>query len=190
MADRITNPSDTSTPKENSKISKDKDTDLNNTEDPKIKEETVKDEGDTGSNNSDQVSALQATVNELTKKLETLMANFKPDATGKFEFKSNADETDVKRFESKEERTAKYINSQPKISIFVPLEGKETLGKASLPVTVNGHRWNVPKGSYVSVPEPIAKIVMDSLNQTEQAYDNAFRLDKDATGSARDEALH
>lgn len=90
---------------------------------------------------------------------------------------SGASTDDTKRWESKADRTARIINAQPKMSIFIPLEGKEKIGKATLPVTINGHRWNVPKGIYVEVPSQVAKEAMNSLNQTAQALESPFRLD-------------
>ncbi len=69
-----------------------------------------------------------------------------------------------------------HLATQPKVQIFVPLEGKERRGQ-QLPVTINGYRVNIPKGMYVKVPEQIAQIVMDSLNQTEEAIHNAMEVD-------------
>jgi hypothetical protein len=73
------------------------------------------------------------------------------------------------RHKNKADAMKARLAKQPKVSIFVPLEGKEKVKQAFLPVTLNGYRLNVPKGVYVEVPQQIADIVMESLNQTEQA---------------------
>lgn len=190
MADRITNPSSKDTPK--AKKEEEIKTPKEDPKDPKeieIKEEEVDDQTPAIPQNDPKVAELQAKVDQLTANLEKLMSQFKPDANGVIQFKSNASDQDLERHKSKAEKTADYVNAQPKVSVFIPLEGKESRGRAVLPVTINGHRWNVPKGIYVDVPRPVGDIVKESLNQTEEAYDNAFRLDKDSPGSARDEAL-
>jgi len=69
-----------------------------------------------------------------------------------------------------------HLSKQPKVKIFVPLEGKEKPG-TQLPVTMNGYRMNIPKGLYCEVPEQVAQIIMDSLNQTEAATNIPQRLD-------------
>lgn len=73
---------------------------------------------------------------------------------------------------------------QPKIRIFMPLEGREKPGTL-FPVTINGHRMYVPKGMYVDVPEQVADIIKDSLQQTEAAIHN----DKEITGNAKKEEM-
>jgi hypothetical protein len=65
---------------------------------------------------------------------------------------------------------------QPKVSIMIPLEGKEKKG-STFPVTLNGYRLNIQKGVYVPVPKQVAEIVMDSQNQTVAAADELKRLD-------------
>ena len=77
---------------------------------------------------------------------------------------------------NKAQRMKDHLSKQPKVKIFVPLEGKEKPG-TQLPVTMNGYRMNVPKGVYCEVPEQVAQIIMDSLNQTEAATNIPQRLD-------------
>jgi hypothetical protein len=69
---------------------------------------------------------------------------------------------------TKAQRMKEHLAKQPKVKIFVPTEGKEKVGTV-LPVTLNGYRLNIPKGRYVEVPEQVAQVVMDSLNQTQDA---------------------
>lgn len=76
----------------------------------------------------------------------------------------------------KAQRMKESLAKQEKVSIFIPLEGKEKPG-TQLPVTPNGYRVNIPKGVYIKVPRQIAEIVMESLNQTEQATQVSQRVD-------------
>lgn len=91
-----------------------------------------------------------------------------------------------------------YWNSQPKTSILVPLSGQEKQGvikwelDAALGVQVpkhvsgaiqtaieNGAQYVIPKGVYVDVPQPVAKLIQDKYQQTSQAGANikADRMD-------------
>lgn len=74
-------------------------------------------------------------------------------------------------------RMKEVLKNQPTTRIFVPLEGREKPGTL-LPVTINGYRVNVPKGVYCDVPEQVGQIIMDSMNQTEEAISrNPKRID-------------
>ncbi len=75
----------------------------------------------------------------------------------------------------KQERMKKNLDSQPKVRIYMPLEGQEKAGTLH-PVVLNGYRINVPKGVYIDLPQQVADIVKKSLEQTEAAG-LAFRLD-------------
>ena len=55
--------------------------------------------------------------------------------------------------------------SQDKVRIFIPYEQGEKLGAIASP-QINGLRVNILKGRYVEVPEQIAELMMNSLNQT------------------------
>lgn len=77
---------------------------------------------------------------------------------------------------SKAMRMKEHLAKQPKVQVFVPLEGKEKMG-TQLPVTLNGYGVKIPKGMYVEVPQQIAEVIMDSLNQTQQALDNKYNID-------------
>lgn len=69
---------------------------------------------------------------------------------------------------SKAQRMKEHLDSQPRVTIMVPLEGKEIAGKTFLPVQLNGFAMNIPKGQYVEVPQQIADIVRDSQQMTEE----------------------
>lgn len=89
---------------------------------------------------------------------------------------------------SKSKRQYEYWKSQPKIKILVPLEGEEKTGVvdwvqdpktgnmvqvyrsgAIQTVIENGARFFVPKGVYVDVPEPVAKLIQEKYAQTNSA---------------------
>ena len=46
-------------------------------------------------------------------------------------------------------------------------------------VILNGYRLNIQKGVYVSVPQQVAEIIMESQRQTQMATDIAQKLDGD-----------
>lgn len=77
---------------------------------------------------------------------------------------------------SKAEVMKARLALQPKVTIMIPLEGKEKKG-STFPVTLNGYRLNIQKGVYVPVPKQVAEIVMDSQSQTVAAADELKRLD-------------
>ena len=77
---------------------------------------------------------------------------------------------------SKAEIMKARLALQEKVSIMIPLEGKEKKG-STFPVTLNGYRLNIQKGVYVKVPKQVADIVMDSQSQTIAAADELKRLD-------------
>lgn len=90
--------------------------------------------------------------------------------------------TVIESHKSKSERMKEKLKLQPKVRVFMPLEGKEKPGTL-FPVTLNGYRVNVPKGVYVEVPEQVGDIIMSSLNQTAEAENNPMRIDADTKKS-------
>lgn len=77
---------------------------------------------------------------------------------------------------SKAEAMKLKLMAQPKVRIFVPLEGKEKLG-VTISVILNGYRLNVPKGVYIDVPEQVAEVIADSLNQSSVIANHPLRMD-------------
>lgn len=61
-----------------------------------------------------------------------------------------------------------FLAKQPTVRIFIPLEPGEPKGTL-YPVEMNGYKVKLPKNVYVEVPQPIAEIVMNSLNVYEAA---------------------
>lgn len=152
---------------------------------PTVPEETPKPASEEA--NSDPIAAKIAEMDAAIKKTHELNAKLEAQAkeqSERFEsgFKGMSVQeqaTVIEGHKSKAQRQKEHFAKQDKVKIFVPLEGKEKLGQ-QLPVTVNGYRVNVPKGVYCEVPEQVAQIVMDSLNQTEAAVNNPkFVIDSD-----------
>ena len=73
---------------------------------------------------------------------------------------------------SKTERMKEALAKQPKVRIMIPREPKEPEGSFDT-VVVNGYCYQIKKGVYVEVPEQIAQIIMDSRNETEEAFERA-----------------
>lgn len=85
---------------------------------------------------------------------------------------------------SKAEKMKMELLSQPKVRIVITRKPQEDKGiRAS--VTLNGYRLDFPKQVYLDVPEQVAKVIMDSQQQTEFALER----NKIDTGSAKGKAL-
>ena len=76
---------------------------------------------------------------------------------------------------TKAKKMRDQLHAQPKVTIMVPLEPGEAYG-STIPVTLNGYRYTIRKNVYVSVPEQVAKVIMESLKQT-NAAGHDFRTD-------------
>ena len=146
---------------------------------------------------------LIATLKALNVKAGQKVATLEPKADPKEEKQVE------KKWQSKAERQRAYWGAQPKVRILVPLEGKEKQGivkwvfnpktereeqvyisGAIQPVTENGAKYLVPKGIYVEVPEPVAKVIQDKYQQTSEAGANLLidRIDPE-TGRKVSEQL-
>lgn len=79
------------------------------------------------------------------------------------------------RYMDKKERTRQHLEKQPKVSVYIPLEGSEKPGQM-YPVTINGYTLQIPKGVYVEVPMQVLEIIKASQQQTDDAG-RPFRLD-------------
>ena len=76
---------------------------------------------------------------------------------------------DKRHYASKAAAMKAKLDAQPKIRMLIPLTGKEKKGLASESVILNGYRTDWPKGEYINVPEQIADVLSDSLQQTSEA---------------------
>ena len=78
--------------------------------------------------------------------------------------------------------TKKLLDKKPKVTIHIPLAPGEKLGQAREFVSINGYSFIIMKGKQVSVPEPVANLVMNHLGvesgNTETGKD--FRIDRSA----------
>lgn len=77
--------------------------------------------------------------------------------------------------QTKAEKMRDQLHAQSKVTIMVPLDPGEAEG-STIPVTLNGYRYTIRKNVYVSVPEQVAKVIMESLKQT-NAAGHDFRTD-------------
>lgn len=83
----------------------------------------------------------------------------------------------------KSERMRLTLEAQPKVPIMIPLSQGEAAGSTES-VILNGYRLNIRKGEYVMVPEQVARVIMESQQQTQQAIDNYFRMNADGKSPA------
>ena len=67
------------------------------------------------------------------------------------------------RVKTKAEQMKVHLESQPKVSILIPLEKREKKG-AVQPFTINGYRFTVPKGTMTQVPEQVAQMISERFN--------------------------
>jgi hypothetical protein len=67
------------------------------------------------------------------------------------------------RVKDKAEQMKAHLEAQPKVSIMIPLDRGEKRG-AVQPFTINGYRFNVPKGVMTQVPEQVAQMVSERFN--------------------------
>jgi hypothetical protein len=83
----------------------------------------------------------------------------------------------------KAERMRLQLEAQPKVAIMIPLGHGEAAGSTES-VILNGYRLNIRKGEYVHVPEQVARIIMESQQQTQQAIDNYFLMNSEGKSKA------
>lgn len=83
---------------------------------------------------------------------------------------------DRKEFETRKDRIKNFLESQPKIKVFVPREFGEKAGSV-LPVTINGYRYSILKGVMVDVPQGVYEVIQNSLEMTDRAGQE-FLLDR------------
>ena len=68
-----------------------------------------------------------------------------------------------KRVKTKAEQMKAYLDSQPKVSILIPLEKGEKRG-AVQSFCINGYKFYVPKGTMTVVPEQIAQMIAERFD--------------------------
>ena len=77
---------------------------------------------------------------------------------------------------SKRAKMKAILLKQPRIRFFVPRKDGEDK-TVHQQVCLNGYRLEIPKNTYIDVPQQIAEVLADSLSQTEAAL-NQFLIDK------------
>lgn len=66
----------------------------------------------------------------------------------------------------KAERQLRFVAAEPKVPFFFPVKDKEVPGQANDWCIMNGLRFLVSKGVYVSLPKSVAEHLMECQNQT------------------------
>jgi hypothetical protein len=74
----------------------------------------------------------------------------------------------------KAERMRLHLAKQPTVPIMIPLGHGEAPG-SSESVILNGYRLNIRKGEYVHVPEQVARVIMESQQQTALAIEKLLQ---------------
>ncbi len=90
---------------------------------------------------------------------------------------------EVKPAGGKAEIMRRKLASQPKVPIFIPLQGNEPFG-STYPMILNGYRLNIKKGMYVHVPKQVAEVYMASQQQTVEAINNYFLMNEQGISQA------
>jgi len=104
---------------------------------------------------------------------------------------------DDEKYLSKKETMRKLLMAQPRVQIRIPLEGQDKPGVvkwvynkrtkreeqiyfdgAYTPVQLNGFKWIVPHGPYVSVPQQVADVIREQQNASMDNSGNAFLTDR------------
>ena len=67
------------------------------------------------------------------------------------------------KIKTKAEQMKAYLDSQPRVSILIPLEKGEKRG-AIQPFCINGYRFTVPKGKMTQVPEQVAQMISERFD--------------------------
>lgn len=117
-------------------------------------------------------------------------------------------ESTEKNWKSKAKIMEERLNTQPKVRILVPLEGKEKRGDVRMvknsktgemeqahfggaiqSVILNGYKYLVPKGIYVEVPQQVADQIQEKYQQTSEAGKQFLidRVDPQTGKSVRDQ---
>ncbi len=92
-------------------------------------------------------------------------------------------ENSVQAHLGKAERMRLHLEAQPKVPIMIPLTPGEVTGSTES-VILNGYRLNIRKGEYVHVPEQVARVIMESQQQTAQAIENYFLMNSEGKSKA------
>lgn len=89
------------------------------------------------------------------------------------------------RVQTKAEQMKAQLESQPKVSILIPLEKGEKKGSVQ-PFCLNGYRFNVPKGQMTQVPEQVANIISERFNVELEVRSQSIEQRDKETKSALD----
>jgi diphthamide synthase subunit DPH2 len=110
---------------------------------------------------------LEKQNKELEKKAKKLEERLK-----------NVKKSTRKRYEERKREMQDILNKEEKEKVFIPLGEEEPEG-AIHPVTINGCRYEVPKGKQVSVPKSVADMIAYRFTP-KKANDRLSNNDKEA----------
>lgn len=112
-------------------------------------------------------------------RIKNLEANVSTNPDSQSEIVDNKPEQAV-RVKTDQEIIKEKLSNQPKVRIIIPREKGESEGSYET-VQINGYTLQIKKGVYVDVPQQVADIIMESLDQTERALAEASkRVSEDA----------
>ena len=76
--------------------------------------------------------------------------------------------------DSKAERMKEHLLSQPRVRMMISRPDGESKS-VEQSVTLNGYRLDLPKNTYLDLPQQIAEVIRQSQGQTEEAFAQAAR---------------
>lgn len=81
------------------------------------------------------------------------------------------------------EATKKILDTQPKVSIWLPLTGGEKKGQAVEFVSINGYPYWIKKGTLVQVPQSVAELLINMYNIEvgDSSFGQSMRVDRQKT---------
>lgn len=108
------------------------------------------------------------------KNLETNASTDTSDNENSVEKNPKKEKQIAERPKTDQEIIKEKLSKQPKVRIIIPRDKGESEGSYET-VQINGYTLQIMKGVYVDVPQQVAEIIMESLNQTERALSEASK---------------
>lgn len=141
---------------------------------PKVEETKVEETLDASENELDDAQAVKIEA-PVEPKIEAPVAEapkVDPDYLRQYQYRKGAvpgSPQSNPQPGSKAERMKAALLTQPKIRMYIELDGRDK--SIPLSVTLNGYRLDFPRQNYVDVPEQVANEIANSMKQKNQALD-------------------